>query len=97
MTLEQLEGIVRRPMRTIAADGIEEKEEATISGFVDYWFVEIEGPDALNTGLKKISTFEIASSQRVKREKTIIVPARMKKKEERKQQQRPCQTFNNFS
>ena len=77
MTLEQLEGVVRRPMRTIAANGREEeKEEATVSGFVDDWSVEFEGPDALNTGLKKISTSEIASGQRVNREKTVIVPAR---------------------
>ena len=67
MTLEQLKGVVRRPLRTIAADGREEeKEEATVNGFVDDWSVEFEGPDALNTGLKKIATFEIASGQRIK-------------------------------
>ena len=77
MTLEQLEGVVRRPKRTIATDGREEeKEEATVNGFVDDWSVEFEGPDALNTGLKKISTSEIASGQRMNREKTVIVPAR---------------------
>ena len=77
MTLEQLKGVVRRPLRTIAADGREEeKDEATISGFVDDWSVEFEGPDALNTGLKKLATFEIASAQRMNREKTVIVPAR---------------------
>ena len=56
MTLEQLEGVVRRPVRTKAADGrVEETDEAIVSGFVDDWSVEFEGPKALNTGLKKIA------------------------------------------
>ena len=77
MTLEQLEGVVRRPIRTKAADGrVEEREEAVVSGFVDDWSVEFEGPRALNMGLTKIATFEIASGQRMNREKTVIVPAR---------------------
>ena len=85
MTLEQLKGVVRRPLRTIAADGREEeKEEATVSGFVDDWSVEFEGPDALNTGLKKLATFEIASAQRMNREKTVIVPARKLTEKEEK-------------
>ena len=41
MTLEQLEGVVRRPVRTKAADGrVEETDEAIVSGFVDDWSVE---------------------------------------------------------
>ena len=85
MTLEQLKGVVRRPLRTIAADGREEeKDEATISGFVDDWSVEFEGPRALNMGLTKIATFEIASGQRMNREKTVIVPARKLTKAEEK-------------
>ena len=77
MTLEQLEGVVRRPVRTKAADGrVEETDEAIVSGFVDDWSLEFEGPKALNTGLTKIATFEIASGQRMNREKTVIVPAR---------------------
>ena len=84
MTLEQLEGIVRRPMRTIAADGREEeKEEATVSVFVDDWPVEFDGPDAPNTSLKK-SRLEIASCQRMNKEKTVLGPARkLTEKEER--------------
>ena len=72
MTLEQLEGVVRRPVRTKAADGrVEETDEAIVSGFVDDWSVEFEGPKALNTGLTKIATFEIASGQKMNREKTV--------------------------
>ena len=85
MTLEQLEGVVRRPMRTKAADGrVEEREEAVVSGFVDDWSVEFEGPRALNMGLTKIATFEIASGQRMNREKTVIVPARKLTEKEEK-------------
>ena len=41
MTLEQLEGVVRRSVRTKAADGrVEETDEAIVSGFVDDWSVE---------------------------------------------------------
>ena len=83
MTLEQLEGVVRRPMRTKAADGrVGEREEAVVSGFVDDW--SVEGPRALNMGLTKIATFEIASGQRMNREKTVIVPARKLTKAEEK-------------
>ena len=46
--------------------------------------MEFEGPRALNMGLTKIATFEIASGQRMNREKTVIVPARkLTKAEER--------------
>ena len=77
ISLEQLEGVVRRPVRTKAADRrVEETDEAIVSGFVDDWSLEFEGPKALNTGLTKIATFEIASGQRMNREKTVIVPAR---------------------
>ena len=44
----------------------------------------IEGPEALNRGSKKIATFEIASGQRMNREKTVIVPARKLTEKEEK-------------
>ena len=46
--------------------------------------MEFEGPHALNMGLTKIATFEIASGQRMNREKTVIVPARKLTKAEEK-------------
>ena len=55
---------------------MEETDEAIDSGFVDDWSVEFEGPRALNMVLTKIATLEIASRQRMNREKTVIVPAR---------------------
>ena len=80
MTLEQLEGVVRRPMRTKAADGrVGEREEAVVSGFVDDWSVEFEGPRALNMGLTKIATFEIASGQRMNRENSNRTSAKTDK------------------
>ena len=68
ISLEQLEGVVRRSVRTKAADGrVEETDEAIVSGFVDDWSVEFEGPKALNTDLKKIAkNCEILKSLQVR-------------------------------
>ena len=73
---------------------MEETDEAIVSGFVDDWSVEFEGPKALNTGLKKIATFEIASGQRINREKTVIVPARKLTEKEEKACRSECKKKN---